>query len=170
MTPVKCQGGNQKIAAMFQKFSLVDVSDFFFLLSRGEGGVRATGREGVGVLLEIPGGGVEGAGRVPAGNSGGGGGLNIFFRGRNARQVRGPKKHINFFNINFSAPTQNTPFWAPRKKFKCASFPGKGRKKGTHINFFGAILGVSKGAPNRPFSATKSLVYCFLPALIIVWN
>ena len=32
---------------------------------------------------------------------------------------RGRKKHINFFNINFSAPTQIPPFWAPRKKFMC---------------------------------------------------
>ena len=32
---------------------------------------------------------------------------------------RGPKKHINFFNINFLAPTQNAPLWTPRKKFMC---------------------------------------------------
>ena len=85
---------------------------------------------------------------------------------------KGPKKHINFFNINFLAPTQNAPFWVPRKSL-CASFPGKGRKKGTHINFFGRILG-SKGAPNGPFPATKSSVYCFFPALIpskpLVWG
>ena len=76
--------------------------------------------------------------------------------------TRGPRKHINFLNINFLAPTQNTPFWAPRRKFMCL-IPGKGRQKGTHINFFGWIFGVNKGAPNRPFSATKSLVY--FPAL-----
>ena len=78
-------------------FLLVDVLDifYFFLLGEGEGGVRRD-REGggVGFLLKIPGGGGlprggEGAGRESAGNSGelGGGGLNIFFRGRNARQV-----------------------------------------------------------------------------------
>ena len=60
--------------------------------------------------------------------------------------IRGPKKHINFFNINFFAPTQNTP---------------ERTQKGTHINFFGGTLGVKKGVPNGPFSVTKSLVYCF---------
>ena len=42
---------------------------------------------------------------------------------------KGRKKHINFFNINFLPPTQNAPLRAPRKKFICASFPGKERKK-----------------------------------------
>ena len=79
--------------------------------------------------------------------------------------TRGPRKHINFFNINFLARTQSTPSGAQKKKKLCASFPGKGRKKETHINFFGAILGVKKGVPNGPFSATKSLVYCFFPVL-----
>ena len=59
----------------------------------------------------------------------------------------------------FLAPTQNTPFPVPQKSL-CASFAGKGRKNGTHINFFGGFGG-PKGAPNGPFSATKSLVYCF---------
>ena len=68
---------------------------------------------------------------------------------------RGRKKHIKFL-----APTENPPFWTPRKSL-CASFPGKERKKGTHINFFGGIFGVKNGVPNGPFSATKSLVYCF---------
>ena len=62
---------------------------------------------------------------------------------------RGPKKHIHFFNIS----------WAPRKKSLCASFPGKGRKKGTHMNFFRQIFGVKKGVPNGPFSATKILLF-----------
>ena len=65
---------------------------------------------------------------------------------------RGPKNHINFFNINFWAPTQNTPFWAPRKKFMCL-ISWERTQKGTPRNF-------------GPFSATKSLVYCFFPALI----
>ena len=42
----------------------------------------------------------------------------------------GPKKHINFFNINFLVPTQNPPFWAPRKKFDVPHFLGKNAKKG----------------------------------------
>ena len=73
---------------------------------------------------------------------------------------RGREKHIRFFNINFSPSPPKPPFWAPRKNV-CASIPGKGRKKGTHINFFGGIFGVKNGVPNGPFSATKSLVYCF---------
>ena len=81
------------------------------------------------------------------------------------RFPKGQKKHINFFNINFLDPARNPPFWAPRKKL-CASFPGKGRQNWTHINSFRGILGVKNGVPNGPFSATKSLVYCFFPALI----
>ena len=54
----------------------------------------------------------------------------------------------------------------PPKKNLCASFPKKGRKKGAHLNFFGGNFGVKKGVPNRPFSAAKSSVYCFFPALI----
>ena len=65
---------------------------------------------------------------------------------------------MNFFNISFLAPTQ-TPVFGPPEKSLCASFPGKERTKGTHINFFfGGIVGVKNGVPNRPFSATKSLV------------
>ena len=77
----------------------------------------------------------------------------------------GRKKHINFFNINFLAPTQNPPSGPPEKSL-CASFPGKEHKKGTHINFFGGIWGVKHGVPNGEFSATKSLVYFFFPALM----
>ena len=40
-------------------------------------------------------------------------------------RLRGQKKHIHFFNINFLAPTQITRLWAARKKRCCASFPGK---------------------------------------------
>ena len=54
----------------------------FFLLGGGEGEVQGDReRGGVGFLLKIPLGGV---GRMSAANLGGG--LNIFFRGRNARQ------------------------------------------------------------------------------------
>ena len=65
---------------------------FFFSVSgEGKGGCEVR-RGGVGFFkLKIPGrggereGGGRGAGRVSTGNSGGGG-LNIFFRGRNYRQ------------------------------------------------------------------------------------
>ena len=78
--------------------NLVDVSDilyfFLFLLGGKGGGVRAGGRGG-GVSIKIEGGGGEvlqgggvGEGRAPGECLwGGGGGLNIFFRGRNAHQV-----------------------------------------------------------------------------------
>ena len=33
-----------------------------------------------------------------------------------------------------------------KEKSLCASLPGKERKKGTHVNFFGAILGVKMGS------------------------
>ena len=71
----------------------VDVSDIFYFFCSGERkGVGATGR--VGSLLKIPGGeGVSQEGGPGRGGREGvcrefaGGGLNIFFRGRNARQV-----------------------------------------------------------------------------------
>ena len=88
-----------------------------------------------------------------------------FFSNHDCKR-RGPKKHINFFNINFLAPTQNTPFGVPRKKkVYVPHFLGKDAKQCSHINFFGGIFGFKKGVPNGPFSATKSLVYCFYPAL-----
>ena len=78
---------------------------------------------------------------------------------------RGPKKHKNFFNINFVAPTQNTPFWAPRKKLMCFISWERTQKRDPHKLFRGDF-GFKKGVPNGPCSATKSLVYCFFPALI----
>ena len=43
---------------------------------------------------------------------------------------KGRKKHINFFNINFLAPTRNPQFWAPQKKVYVPHFLGKNAKKG----------------------------------------
>ena len=74
--------------------------------------------------------------------------------------IWGPKKHINFFNINFLARTQNTPLWAPSKKLMCLSSWERTQKRDPH-KLFGGDLGVKRGVPNGPFSATKSLVYCF---------
>ena len=39
------------------------------------------------------------------------------------------------------------------------------QKGDTHKLFRGGNFGVKKGVPNGPFWATKSLVYCFFPAL-----
>ena len=84
---------NSKLGGRFGYF-------LFFRLGGGEGESGATGREGGRFCIENPRrggfsqegvGGGEGAGRVSAGNLGelgGGGGLNIFFRGRNARQLQ----------------------------------------------------------------------------------
>ena len=43
-------------------------------------------------------------------------------------KVKGGKKHINVFNINFLAPTQN-PKFEPPEKSRCASLPGKKTRK-----------------------------------------
>ena len=59
----------------------------------------------------------------------------------------GTEEHMNYFHIHFLAPTQNIQLWAPRRSL-CASFPGKGRKQGTHINFPGGFLG-QKGGPKQ---------------------
>ena len=71
---------------------------FFFFSARGggRGESEAPGREAIGFLLKIPGGGgvsrggAEGKGVClqPIGELGGGG-LNIFYRGRNVHQVSG---------------------------------------------------------------------------------
>ena len=76
---------------------LADVSDifYFFLFGEGEGGVRGRrGGEGGRFLLKIPGGGVSRRGAEWPGGClrqlgifGGGGGLNIFFRGRIVHQA-----------------------------------------------------------------------------------
>ena len=78
-----------------------------------------------------------------------------------------PKKHINFFNINFLHPIQKHPILGPQKKVYVPHFLGKNAKKRTHINFFGGILGAKNGVPNGPFSATKSLVSCFFLPLLV---
>ena len=78
--------------------------------------------------------------------------------------VREGKRTINFFNINFLPPTQNAPFWAPRKKFMCLISWEKTQTRDPHKLFRGGFLG-QKGVPNGPFSATKSLVYCSFPGL-----
>ena len=59
---------------------------YFFLLGEGEGSPRRRGG-GIGFLLKVPGVSERpGACLWRIGESGGGGGLNIFFRGRNVHQ------------------------------------------------------------------------------------
>ena len=87
----------------FAHLSLVDISDIFYFFSArgsGRGSLGRQGRGGVGFLLKIQGeggglpeggGGHERAGRGSAANLGGGG-LNIFFRGRKVHQEMVPSK------------------------------------------------------------------------------
>ena len=87
-------------------------------------------------------------------------------------RYEGPKyvtetKHINFFNINILAPTQNPSFGAPEKKFMCLISWERTQKRDQHKLFRG-IFGVKNGVPIGPFSATKSLVYgLFLPLTVM---
>ena len=53
----------------------------------------------------------------------------------------------------------------PRKKVYVPHFLGKNAKEAHKHKLFRGILGVQNWAPNGPFWATKSLVYCFFPAL-----
>ena len=76
-------------------------------------------------------------------------------------------RRTSVFNINFLAPTRNTPFWAPSKKFMCLISWERTQTRDPHKLFRGDFGG-QKGGPKRAifFSfATKSLVYCFFPAL-----
>ena len=68
---------------------------------------------------------------------------------------------INFFNINFLALTRNTRFGGPGKKFMCLISWERTQKRDPH-KLFREDFGDKKGPPNGPFSATKSLVYCFI--------
>ena len=56
--------------------------------------------------------GGRGAGRVFAGNLGGGG-LNIFFRGRNSHQVLNPANTYVFFSVAYSPRISAEPFPDP---------------------------------------------------------
>ena len=60
-------------------------------------------------------------------------------------------------------PKQNPAVLGPQKRNLCASFPGKERQKGTHINFLRGTLGSKKGFPNGPSLATKKFMHIFLP-------
>ena len=70
---------------------------------------------------------------------------------------QGAEKAHKFFNINFLHPTREPP---PEKNY-VPHFLGKNAKKGPTEIFSGVFWGLTNGVPNGPFSATKSLVYCF---------
>ena len=92
--------------------NLVDVSDIFYFFSvRGGGRGSPRRREGRGggsfFYIENPGGGGSPGGEGPRGWEGvcsefgnlGGGGVNIFFRGRNVHQVKHATKNISRANL-----------------------------------------------------------------------
>ena len=72
----------------------------------------------------------------------------VFSKRPKGKEGQTLNKGQSFFSINFWAPTQTpptpNPMLGPQKKSLCASFPGKERKEGTHINFFGGSLGSNK--------------------------
>ena len=77
----------------------------------------------------------------------------------------GDRKAHKMFNINFVAPTQNTLFGPPENSL-CASVPGKERKRGTHINFFGGFWG-QKGGPRQTVLGRKKFSLFFLLLYIL---
>ena len=57
---------------------------------------------------------------------------------------------------------------SPRKKSLCTSFPGKGRKKGTHISFFEGIFVGKRGPKRAILGYKKSRFFLFLPLALII--
>ena len=88
--------------------------------------------------------------------------------------VGGLKKHINFFNINFLAPTPNTPFLAPpppQKKVYVRHFLGKDAKKGPTNFFPGGFLGSKRGSQKGHFRPQRVwFIDVFLPFLGLSLN
>ena len=74
------------------------------------------------------------------------------------------KKAQSLAHVKLLGPHPKHPISGPQKKVYVPPSAGKvhAKKGPTQLNFFRAIFGVKQGVPNRPFSATKSLVYCFL--------
>ena len=70
---------------------------------------------------------------------------------------------MNFFNINFFGPHTKHPILGLQKKVDVPHFLGKDAKGGTHINFFGAILG-SKTGPKPAVLGHEEFSLLFFPA------
>ena len=83
--------------------------------------------------------------------------LRVQSLSRTRLRIKGRRKHINFFNINFWPLPPKTPHLGPPEKSLCASFPGK--QGDPHKLFRGESWG-QKGGPKRAI-----LVYCSFPAL-----
>ena len=77
---------------------------------------------------------------------------------------RGWKKHINFFNIDFLPPTQNTPFWAPSKKFMCLISWERMQNRDPH-EIFREEFWDQIGGPKRAIFGHKKFSLLFFLAL-----
>ena len=62
-------------------------------------------------------------------------------------------------------PHSKTPSPGPPEKSSCASFPGKERNKGTHINFLGGGFGGQKRGPKQAILGHKRFSLCFFSCL-----
>ena len=80
--------------------------------------------------------------------------------------VFGCRKAHQLFQHKLFGPHPKHPSLGPQEKVYGPHFLER-TQKGTNINFFTRILGVKKGAPNGPFSATKSLVYFLFLSLFL---
>ena len=93
----------------------------------------------------------------------------LFLRPHNCKRQ---KKHINIFNINFLAPTQNPQFWAPRKKKKTfmrfLSWEPT-QKRDPHKLFRGDFLG-QKGGPKRAIFGHKMFSFLCVFFLPLNWS
>ena len=72
------------------------------------------------------------------------------------------RKGHKLFQHKIFGPHPKHPILGPEKKFTCLVSWDKSAKEAHKHKLFREILGVKSGVPNGPFSATKSLVYCFL--------
>ena len=136
-------------------FLLVDVSDifYFFVLGRGEGGIRGVRKGGVRFLLKIPGGGGEGEGPggCLAGIWGGGGG-KYFFSG-----PKFPPRFGQVACVGASAHCLSSDQEAPPLR------EGEVYYRGFGVNFLS-----QKGRKEfQQFS--KPLLFCVLP-LYLLWT
>ena len=84
---------------------------------------------------------------------------------RIANSIRGRKKHINFFNINFLPPTQNPPFCTPPpKKLMCLISWERMQKRDPHKLFRGDLWGQKRGPKRAIFGHKKfSLLFFSSP-------
>ena len=78
--------------------------------------------------------------------------------------IWGRKKHINFCNINFLAPTQEPPFGGPRKKFMCLISWERTQKSDPGELFQGDLWGRKRG-PKRAIFGHRKFSLLFFPAL-----